>query len=67
MIKVEIEPEDMGPVKENCCFCRRPTPYWIVNADVACCQSCATRATKADIPTKDQWIRRERIANPDIV
>jgi len=65
-IKVEAEPNDMGPVLERCCFCRDHTRYWIVNADVACCESCASRATKDDIPSKQVWCRRERIADPDL-
>ncbi len=61
-IKLELErgPE---PPYERCCFCRASTPYWIAVLDVACCQPCARRAHITDVPTKAEWMQRERIAN----
>lgn len=64
MIKVvEIDPE----AKEHCCFCRKLTAHWFNSKrtkDVACCTSCAKLANEEDVPTKTDWVRRERIANP---
>ncbi len=67
MIEVTAEPEGLRTLTseiENCCFCRKPTRYWYTPQDVACCGDCARRAKPEDVPTKTQWCRRERIANP---
>lgn len=56
---------------ERCCFCRTPTPFWTLLPDgakvtgesVACCEKCAGRAHREDLPTKEQWFRRERISD----
>lgn len=63
-IVVEHEPADIVacPIQERCCFCREFTRYWAMNFDVACCQRCAGNADPMDLPTKEQWCRRERIA-----
>lgn len=61
------DPED--PPVERCCFCRNVTPFWTSLSDrkggqqVACCEHCAGRGDPVDVPTKDQWCRRERIAH----
>jgi hypothetical protein len=53
-----------------CCFCRHRTGMWTDLPDrepgeqVACCDSCASRAEPEDVPTKAEWFRREKIANP---
>lgn len=59
---VKREPHPEAPL-ERCCFCRAPTSFWVVNADVACCIECAKRATPDDVPTKPRWCRREWIAD----
>lgn len=52
---------------ERCCICRKVTSFWTVDRNpleaVALCEGCAKRAESFDIPTKSQWIRRERIAS----
>jgi hypothetical protein len=72
MIFVEQEPKDMGVWgQERCCFCRTPTKCWALLPDgakvtgdsVACCEACARRAFREDLPTKEQWMRNERIAD----
>ena len=64
-VKVEPEPEGLGP-PENCCICRTPTHTWFQprrpGKAVALCHRCAYFCQPADIPTKKQWCRRERIA-----
>lgn len=63
MVPIQQEPAYMGyRTAENCCFCRKPTRFWHKDTDVACCQSCAELADEEDMPTKKQWLRRERIA-----
>lgn len=46
--------------KERCCLCRVQTQYWHKANDVALCQSCATNAKLADLPTKQDWCSKER-------
>jgi hypothetical protein len=58
----DVDAPDHWP-QERCCFCRKPTRYWFTPKDVACCQECAKRAEPEDVPTKDVWFKRERIAN----
>ncbi len=51
--------------KEHCVFCRKLTAFWFRSKrtrDVACCTGCASRANESDVPTKDEWLKRERIA-----
>lgn len=50
---------------ERCCFCREPTRYWFLPKDVACCEECASKAEPADVPDKDAWCRRERVARKE--
>jgi hypothetical protein len=45
---------------ENCCICEQPTPYWYIPNDVACCQGCAKDADPAKMPTKKEWVAKER-------
>lgn len=67
-IPIHQEPDE-GPPGERCCFCRQPTKFWTSLTDrklgqqVACCKHCAGRGDPKDVPTKDQWCRRERIAH----
>lgn len=63
MIEVQQEkPQPSYFELENCCFCRKPTPFWYTPNDVACCPACAEFADAQDVPTKAVWLRRERIA-----
>lgn len=64
-IEVKQEEHHTEPHK-RCCFCRAPTSFWVVNMDVACCAECASRAHPTDVPTKREWINRERIADHSI-
>lgn len=54
--------------QECCCFCREKTRWWTdmperkPGEQVACCPKCAKVATPEDLPTKEAWCRRERIA-----
>lgn len=72
MIFVEQEPKETSIWgHERCCFCRKQTPMWTLFPDgakvtgdsVACCEACARRAYREDLPTKEEWMRRERIAD----
>jgi hypothetical protein len=47
---------------ELCCFCRDLTWYWCLEKDVAVCQECARSANPEDVPSKQIWMRREKIA-----
>lgn len=40
---------------ERCCFCRRATPYWCVEKDVAVCPTCASTRDLDEVPTKAEW------------
>jgi len=67
---VEAEKDSVWP-NERCCFCRAHTNFWTLYPDpckvtgesVACCEACAARAHREDLPTKEQWIRNERICD----
>lgn len=62
---IEVVREDPEPSSfevENCCFCRRSTPFWYREKDVAVCVECAGHASPEDVPDKETWCRRERIA-----
>lgn len=67
-IPVEQDPDPEETFLENCCFCRKTTRYWtnLVSRkpgdQVACCPECAKVAEPDDVPTKEVWWRRERIA-----
>lgn len=67
-----VEREDHPELPfERCCFCRHATPFWalwpdgakVTGESVACCQACAARAFREDLPTKEQWMRRESICD----
>ncbi len=66
MIVVEKEPgaeEEPLRTQERCCFCRERTVYWYTPKDVACCLDCADDAREEDVPEKQVWMTREKIAN----
>ena len=63
MIDVELEKGvEVFREVEHCCFCRKPTRFWYLPKDVACCQQCAKKAEPKDVPSKKVWCRREQIA-----
>ena len=41
-------------------LCRERTPFWYTPKDVALCHRCAKTATKDKLPTKDEWVAKER-------
>ena len=63
MLTLTYQPDPTPPF-ERCCFCRRPTPFWFQPKDVACCRECGGRAEPSDVPSKKEWMRRERLASP---
>lgn len=60
----EIDPEE--PIKERCCFCLERTSYWTnlsgrnEGAQVACCPKCAKTHDAKEVPTKKEWMEKER-------
>lgn len=62
MIKIEkedIEALDSQNMHENCCFCNKPTPYWAVKKDVACCPDCAEKYEEVELPSKYIWFAQQ--------
>ncbi|WP_156374426.1 hypothetical protein [Pseudorhodoferax sp. Leaf274] len=59
MLKVEHDESSPGEPRERCCMCRSPTPFWH-RSDVALCQSCARTTKLAQLPTKQEWIKKEQ-------
>lgn len=61
-IPLVAEPTDI-PIRsidlERCCFCRTRTNMWHAEKDVACCESCAQDHEEGDLPTKEEWCRKE--------
>lgn len=45
---------------EHCCFCRARTRFWYAKKDVAVCQACAKIHPASDVPTKEEWLAKER-------
>jgi hypothetical protein len=65
MIKVTKEPSIFRKCPmENCFKCGNKTDYWYVPKDVACCQSCASEVKVKDVPSKAEWMKRERAKLP---
>jgi len=65
MIKIHPEPPDMG-IREACCFCRQKTIFWSgdngdFEPNVAICPNCASVVEVTDLPSKEEWCKRERI------
>lgn len=63
MIKVEAERQTLSSpeANEDCCFCWKPTLFWVapVTGDsVAVCESCAATHELKDVPTKQQWYKQ---------
>jgi hypothetical protein len=64
MITVVLDEASSDNVRgeERCCFCRDLTWYWYSEKDVVVCLECARTANPEDVPSKEVWMRRERIA-----
>ena len=50
---------------ERCCICRNDTQYW-TKTHVALCENCAKSAVPDDLPSQEEWIRREEIAESSV-
>lgn len=66
-VPTEKEPGDLkGMDKEKCCMCRAKTDTWTKLSDrkpgeqVALCEKCAESFSPANIPTKQEWMKKER-------
>lgn len=53
--------------RERCCFCRRQTMFWatdsfgkVTGQSPACCEGCASVFEPHQMPTKAEWVKRER-------
>lgn len=67
MVEVTKESDALsGWPLENCALCRKPTAYWYGTGalNVALCPECAATAQPKSIPTKAQWIAKERALTP---
>ena len=51
---------DASAPKERCCLCRTPTIAWYNTKEVALCFTCAKTAKHSYLPSKAEWLRRER-------
>lgn len=69
-ISVEKEPAELpglagiaAHIQEPCCFCRKPTRYWVApvtGKSVACCPKCAPKYHPRDLPSKAEWMSANR-------
>lgn len=61
-LKVVHDGSGLGDVLENCCMCRKPTPWWYGKGyrNVALCEACAETTSATKLPTKRQWLDNER-------
>ena len=59
---------EQDDVLERCCMCRKPTSWWwgIGAQNVALCPECAKTTKDTELPTKDEWIAKERKLSPAI-
>jgi hypothetical protein len=67
MVRINKEP-GAAPPFERCCFCRKPTVWWTTNTkgkvtgdSVACCDVCAPKHDRPDVPSKKEWMAKERL------
>jgi len=58
--------EAAGELAERCCMCRKPTRWWYGTGDrnVAICEDCAKITPESKLPTKAQWLEKERALTP---
>ena len=63
-VKIEKEPQDFsnGLPLELCCVCRHPTSWWYGSGpkNVALCPECAEAINEEELPTKAEWLAKER-------
>ena len=61
-LKIVHDGSGPGEVQENCCVCRKPTRYWWGKGvqNVALCPECAKKTKASELPTKAEWIEKER-------
>ncbi len=62
IFREEDDPDKYGfQLRETCCICNQPTPFWTVLADrssndqVALCEKCAQTTPPQNIPTAKEW------------
>lgn len=60
VLKVVHDGTPSWEVMENCCMCGEFTRYWYRRKDVALCPNCAKKTKLCELPTKEEWCRRER-------
>jgi predicted amidophosphoribosyltransferase len=66
-IDVTHDKTEPGEVQERCCMCRKPTRYWYKPKDVAVCPECAKHTSPGQLPSKSDWIKKERALTPRFV
>jgi hypothetical protein len=49
-----------GDPMENCAFCRAKTRHWHEPKDVAVCIPCSETRSPDEVPTKAEWLAKER-------
>lgn len=61
-LKIVHDGTGPGEVQERCCICRAPTRWWYGTGtrNVALCPDCAKTARATALPTKAEWIAKER-------
>ncbi len=64
MLKVTHDGSGPGDIMEHCCLCRSVTRFWYTPFDVALCTVCASTAERKDLPTKEEWCRKEKALMP---
>jgi hypothetical protein len=67
-LKIVHDGSKPGDVQENCCMCRKPTPWWwgTGSRNVALCHDCAKTTKACELPTKEEWCAKERKLNPTL-
>lgn len=65
MVTVTPEPPGLKPFGiERCCICDSKTKFWYEPNDVALCPTCAESAEAAALPSKPNWIAKQRQLHP---
>lgn len=67
-LKIVHEGSVNGWPQENCCMCRKKTPWWYGKGplNVALCPDCAKTTRKSEVPTKAEWFKKERALKPPL-
>lgn len=69
-VRIKVERESKGLTRfgtENCCFCHKPTRFWVApltKTSVACCEECAGGRKAFELPTKAEWCEQEAQREP---